>query len=94
MEENDFQSLVLNKLKLFDGKLSVIEDNQTKISRKFEYLDDRLKTLECNSMHMDEKDLKASSEIKSGLNPLRNEIFALKTNIRQIEILNEIKMRN
>ena len=94
MEDNDIQSFVLNQLKKFDEKLSIIENNQLKISAKFEYLDDRLKTLECNSIHMDEKDLKASSEIKSGLNPIRNEIFTLKTSIRQTEVSNQTQNEN
>ena len=89
MENQEFQNFVLNKFKLLDEKLENVEAIQTKLLAKCEYLDDRLRTQECNSIHMEEKDLKASSEIKSGLNPLRDDIFALKTCIRQIESLIE-----
>ena len=40
MENNDIQGFVLNQLKTFEEKLSIIENNQLKISAKFEYLDD------------------------------------------------------
>ena len=82
MEEESMREFVCNKLKIFENSLSKMFD-------KFEYLDNRLQTLECSLMHMDEKDLKASSEIKSGLNPLRSDIMELKTGIREVEVLNQ-----
>ena len=91
MEDHEIQTFVLNQLKNFDEKLSIIESNQLRITTKFDYLDNRLQTLECSFIHMDEKDLKASSEIKSGLNPIRSDIMELKTNIRQVEVLNQAR---
>ena len=86
MENLEFQIFTFNKFKLLEEKLENVEAIQKKMLAKCDYLDDRLRTQECNSIHMEEKDLKASSKIKSGLDPMRDDIFTLKTCIRQIQI--------
>ena len=75
-----------SEIQAFTQRLLMIEANNEKVFAKLENMDDRLRTIECNFIHMDERDMKSSSEIKSGLNPIRNDLFSLKTEFRNMEV--------
>ena len=69
-----------------EDSVSTILSEIKKIYCKLENFDDRIQTLECSKIYMDEKDLIGSSQIRTGLDPLRKDIFDLKTELKKFDL--------
>ena len=86
-------------VKAMEDSVSTILREIKKIYCKLENFDDRIQTLECSQIYMDEKDLIGSSQVRTGLDPIRKDIFDLKTELKKFDLkcknnFSEIKSGN